>query len=209
MLRRRRWKEEDVIDGLLIDALLKEMECLSPVMQRRVVDFARASAESKPRGAPGNELLQFAGIMTPAEADEFLRGIEEDCEREEPISVVRGMIGWIYENPHAYARTVGEIDSILYCLHFLWDKCWVSEHNTNGFVQGWIPPREREPQVLATRNAPNLLAWAATTCCLPFLHIGRRSTSYSNKHWHRPAFGRWSQCHLGSAAQLPSRNTRS
>jgi hypothetical protein len=53
-------------------------------MQRRVLDFARAMAESTPQGTPGKELLQFAGIMTPAEADEFLRSIEEDCERVDP-----------------------------------------------------------------------------------------------------------------------------
>lgn len=109
-----------MIEGALVEALLEEMERLSPAMQRRVLDFARTSGESMPRGTPGKHLLQFAGIMTPAEADEFLRGIEEDHDREEPISVVRGMIGWVYEKPHAYARTVGEIDSILYCLHGLW-----------------------------------------------------------------------------------------
>jgi hypothetical protein len=60
------------------------MEQLPARMQRRVLDYARALAESTPEGTPGDELLKFAGIMTPSEADEFLRGIEEDCERVDP-----------------------------------------------------------------------------------------------------------------------------
>jgi hypothetical protein len=73
-----------MVDNSLREELLKEMEQLPPAMQRRVLDFARAMAESTPQGTPGKELLQFAGIMTPAEADEFLRSIEEDCERVDP-----------------------------------------------------------------------------------------------------------------------------
>jgi hypothetical protein len=64
--------------------LLKEIDQLPPALQRRVLDFARALADSAPQGVPGDTLLPFAGIMTPAEADEFLRGIEEDCERVDP-----------------------------------------------------------------------------------------------------------------------------
>jgi hypothetical protein len=73
-----------MIDSSLREELLKEMDGLTPAMQRRVLDFARALVEATPRGTPGNELLQFAGIMTPSEADEFLRRIEEDCERVDP-----------------------------------------------------------------------------------------------------------------------------
>ena len=73
-----------MIDRLLQEELVKKMEQLPPAMQRRVLDFACALAESTPQGTPGDELLQFAGIMTPSEADEFLRSIEEDCERVDP-----------------------------------------------------------------------------------------------------------------------------
>jgi hypothetical protein len=73
-----------MVDSSLRDELLKEMEQLPPAMQRRVLDYARAMAESTPQGTPGRDLLKFAGIMTPTEADEFLRSIEEDCERVDP-----------------------------------------------------------------------------------------------------------------------------
>ena len=36
------------------------------------------------KACPGDKLLQFAGMMTPEEAREFLQSIEEDCERIEP-----------------------------------------------------------------------------------------------------------------------------
>jgi len=71
-------------DTSVQNELLKQMEQLPARMQRRVLDYARALAESTPEGTPGDELLKFAGIMTPSEADEFLRGIEEDCERVDP-----------------------------------------------------------------------------------------------------------------------------
>jgi hypothetical protein len=73
-----------MLDRSLREELLKALDRLSPVMHRRVLDFARALRESRLRGTPGKELLRFAGTMTPSEADEFLRGIEEDCERIDP-----------------------------------------------------------------------------------------------------------------------------
>jgi hypothetical protein len=73
-----------MIDPSLREELLKALDRLSPAMQRQVLDFARALRESKLRGTPGKELLKFAGTMSPSEADEFLRSIEEDCGRIDP-----------------------------------------------------------------------------------------------------------------------------
>jgi hypothetical protein len=73
-----------MIDAAIQSELLKEVEQLPPPLQQKVVDFAHSLAQPRPRGTPGDELLQFAGIMTPSEADEFLRGIEQDCERVDP-----------------------------------------------------------------------------------------------------------------------------
>jgi hypothetical protein len=69
------------MDSSLREELLHEMEQLSPSLQRRVLAYARTIADSTPEGTPGKDLLEFAGIMSPEEADEFLRGIEEGCER--------------------------------------------------------------------------------------------------------------------------------
>ena len=62
-----------MLDSTMQKDLLKEVEQLPPALQRRVLDYARAMVESTPRGTPGSDLLQFAGIMSPEEADEFLR----------------------------------------------------------------------------------------------------------------------------------------
>jgi hypothetical protein len=73
-----------MLDSSLREELLKALDRLSPAMQLRVLDFARTLRESTLRGTPDKELLRFAGTVTPAEADEFLRGIEEDCEQIDP-----------------------------------------------------------------------------------------------------------------------------
>jgi len=73
-----------MIDNLVREELLKAMERLSPGMQRRVLELARALRESWACGTPSSALLGFAGTMPPKEADELLRSIEEDYERSDP-----------------------------------------------------------------------------------------------------------------------------
>ena len=73
-----------MVDTFVQAELLKQLEQLPVAMQHRVLIYARSLAKPLPRGTPGRELLRFAGIMTPEEGEEFLRGIEEDCERIEP-----------------------------------------------------------------------------------------------------------------------------
>ena len=70
-----------MIDAAIQSELLKELERLPPPLQQKVVDFAHSLVQAKTRGTPGDKLLRFAGIMTPEEGKEFLRAIEEDCER--------------------------------------------------------------------------------------------------------------------------------
>lgn len=74
---------ESMIDAGIQSELLKQVERLTLPKQQRVLDFALSLAEP-PRGVPGTELLEFAGIMSPEEAREFLKGIEEECERIDP-----------------------------------------------------------------------------------------------------------------------------
>ncbi len=64
--------------------LLKQLDQLPPAKQNEVLSFARSLAESLPKGVPGDQLLRFAGTMTHEEAQEFLKAIEEDCERIDP-----------------------------------------------------------------------------------------------------------------------------
>jgi len=78
-----------MLDSAIQNELLREVEQLPPALHRRVLDFARALGESTPQVVSGDVLLQFAGIMTPSEADDFLRSIEEDCERVAPVESLR------------------------------------------------------------------------------------------------------------------------
>ena len=70
-----------MIDETLQSDLLKQLEQLSPNMQRRVVDFAVALAQSVPKGTPGEELLRFAGSLHPEDAKQMIEAIEAGCEQ--------------------------------------------------------------------------------------------------------------------------------
>jgi hypothetical protein len=61
--------------------LLEQMHKLSPGLQQRVLGYAYSLAEANSAAFAGSELLKYAGIMSPEEAEEFLNSIEEDCER--------------------------------------------------------------------------------------------------------------------------------
>ncbi len=70
-----------MIDGSIHDELLKQLERLSPNLQRRVVEFAAALVRSVPKGTPGDELLRFCGVLPPEDAQAMIEAIQSGCER--------------------------------------------------------------------------------------------------------------------------------
>ena len=66
-----------MIDAATQSELLREVEQLPPPLQRKVIDFAHSLAESRPRGTPARQLLEFAGILSPDEAAAMSDAIEE------------------------------------------------------------------------------------------------------------------------------------
>lgn len=72
-----------MVNSLQIE-LIHEFEQLSPLLQRRVLYYTKSLRKKPPKGTAGKDLREFAGIMSPEEAKEFLRSIEEDCERIDP-----------------------------------------------------------------------------------------------------------------------------
>ena len=70
-----------MIDAEIQSELLKQVGQLPAAQQQRVLRSARLLVESPPKGVPGDRLLRFAGTMAHEEAQEFLKSIEEDCER--------------------------------------------------------------------------------------------------------------------------------
>ena len=49
--------------------------------QRRVLDFVRALAATKPKGVPGKQLLSFAGIFNSNDLKVMEQAIEDNCEK--------------------------------------------------------------------------------------------------------------------------------
>ena len=63
------------------DEIVEKLDHLPPELQRRVLDFTRALVLSAPRGVPGKQLLRFAGILAPADAQAMAQAIEAGCEQ--------------------------------------------------------------------------------------------------------------------------------
>jgi hypothetical protein len=61
--------------------IVEELDKLTPELQLQVLTFVRKLRLSSAEGVPGKELLRFAGILTPEEAELMERAIEEGCER--------------------------------------------------------------------------------------------------------------------------------
>jgi len=70
-----------MIDASIQNELLRQLERLSPNLQRRVVEFAAALSHTSEQGVPASRLLELAGTLPPEDADEMRRAIERDCER--------------------------------------------------------------------------------------------------------------------------------
>ncbi|HHV77471.1 MAG TPA: hypothetical protein GXX39_08890 [Syntrophothermus lipocalidus] len=75
----------------LTEELLRELTRLSPEMQQLVLDFARRLASFPQEGVSGNDLIRFAGILSPDEAGEIERAIEEGCEQVDPSESIEGL----------------------------------------------------------------------------------------------------------------------
>jgi hypothetical protein len=74
-----------MIDAAIQSELLREVEQLPPTLQRKVVDFARSLGQSRYRGTPSRQLLEFAGILSPEEAKATMAAIEEERQKPNPI----------------------------------------------------------------------------------------------------------------------------
>jgi hypothetical protein len=65
----------------IVDRVTEEVKALAPELQKRVLEFARALAVSKPHGVHGRQLLQFAGKLTSEDARLMREVIEQGCEK--------------------------------------------------------------------------------------------------------------------------------
>ncbi len=63
--------------------VMRQLDNLSPDLQRRVLAFVQALAQSFPKGVPGKKLLRFSGIMEAEDIRAMNQAIEAECERVE------------------------------------------------------------------------------------------------------------------------------
>ncbi|HGJ65484.1 TPA: hypothetical protein ENS27_08865 [bacterium] len=61
--------------------IIEQIDKMPIDLQKRVLDFAHALVLSEPKSIPGRDLLKFVGIMTPEEAEEMAKAIEDGCEQ--------------------------------------------------------------------------------------------------------------------------------
>jgi hypothetical protein len=69
------------MDTPIVDKVIEQLKALPQELQWRVLEFTRALAQSTPRGVPGEQLLRFAGTISPEDAKLMHDAIERGCEQ--------------------------------------------------------------------------------------------------------------------------------
>jgi len=70
-----------MLDSAIQQQITEQLDQMPAELQRRVLHFAQALAQSLPRGEPGRELLRFAGFLDETSAREIMDAVEAGCER--------------------------------------------------------------------------------------------------------------------------------
>lgn len=63
-------------DNPLIAQVIEQLKTLPQELQWRVLEFTRALAISTPRGVPGEQLLKFAGTISPEDIQTMSEAIK-------------------------------------------------------------------------------------------------------------------------------------
>jgi hypothetical protein len=69
------------MDTPILEKVIEQLKVLPQELQRRVLEFTRALAESTPRGVPGRQLLRFAGTIPREDIRLMSEAIERGCEQ--------------------------------------------------------------------------------------------------------------------------------
>ncbi len=69
------------MDTPIVNKVVEQLKDLPQELQWRVLEFARALAQSAPRGVPGRQLLRLAGTISPEDAELMREAIERGCEQ--------------------------------------------------------------------------------------------------------------------------------
>jgi hypothetical protein len=71
------------MDTPIIDKVMEQVKTLPEELQWRVLEFARALAQSAPHGVPGRQSLHLAGTISPEDAELMREAVEQGCEQIE------------------------------------------------------------------------------------------------------------------------------
>jgi hypothetical protein len=70
-----------MVDADIQQAILSELNQLPVPKQRQVLEYVVSLRTSRPKGASGKDLLQFAGTLGDEDAREMMEAIEAGCEQ--------------------------------------------------------------------------------------------------------------------------------
>lgn len=73
-----------MVDPAIQEQILRDLDRLSPVLQRRAAEFVRSLDPVGMRGASIDDLLLVSGTLDEKSAQEMREAIEQGCERIEP-----------------------------------------------------------------------------------------------------------------------------
>jgi hypothetical protein len=65
----------------IIDEVVEQLKVMPQHLQWQVLEFVRALVRAEVRGTPGQQLLRFAGSISPDNLQLMREAIEQDCER--------------------------------------------------------------------------------------------------------------------------------
>ncbi len=69
-----------MVDPTIREEIKQQLDLMPLDLQRRVLDFARALAQCRPKGEAGRDLLRFAGMLDSETARAMKEAIESGCE---------------------------------------------------------------------------------------------------------------------------------
>jgi hypothetical protein len=69
------------MDKPIVDKVIEQLMALPQELQWRVLEFTCILAQSTPQGVPGQQLLRFAGTISPDDAKLMSEAVERGCEQ--------------------------------------------------------------------------------------------------------------------------------
>lgn len=65
----------------IIDEVIEQLQIMPQHMQWQVLEYVRALVKEEVQGTPGQQLLRFAGSISPDDLQLICEAISQDCER--------------------------------------------------------------------------------------------------------------------------------